>query len=65
MNIDEAINGLELEVAGLDVELKDQRLLYRSMGISIDSLEADRIALLYRISNLKRERGSRDQAQST
>jgi hypothetical protein len=49
------IHALELEIQGIDVELKEARLLHRSLTVKIESLEADRVNLTYEINRIRYE----------
>jgi hypothetical protein len=50
---EDEILALELEIAGLDVELREKRMLARSYNVAIEALEAQRLSLTYRISYIR------------
>ena len=49
------IQALEAELRGIELELSVKAPMHRSLSIAIDSLEADKNDVLYRIYRLKRE----------
>lgn len=55
MDRDDQINALELELHGLDQELKDKRMLHRSLTTAVEYLEAQRLDLVYRLKRLQNE----------
>lgn len=54
MNRDDCINALELELHGLDQELKNKKLLHRSLSIAIDYLEAQQKDLQRKLERIKK-----------
>lgn len=47
------IHAIELEISGLDVELKEKRLHHQSLTIAIEHLERERHELAYILMRLK------------
>jgi hypothetical protein len=52
---DDEKHALELELHGLDQELKDKRMLHRSLTTAVEYLEAQRLELVYRLKRLQNE----------
>lgn len=57
------LHALEAELHGIELELSTKTPIHRSLSIAIDSLEADKNEVLYRIYRLKRE--ARQDAETT
>jgi len=53
MNKDDEINAIELELQGLDIELRNKRLLHQSLVATIAYLENSRLQLLHKLMQLK------------
>ncbi len=49
------LRSLEAELHGIETELASKVPMHRSLSVAIDSLEADKNDVLYRIYRLKRE----------
>lgn len=47
------INAIELELHGIDTELRNKRLLHQSLVATINYLENSRLQLLHRLMQLK------------
>lgn len=47
------INALELEIHGLESELKDKRLMHQSLVATITYLEREHLRLLHKLMELK------------
>lgn len=47
------INAIELELHGIDTELKQKRMLHRSLVATIDYLEREQLRLIHQLQSLK------------
>lgn len=53
MTKEDELLALELEIAGLDTELKEKRMIARSTNVAIEHLEGQRLELVYRIRRIR------------
>ena len=47
------INAVELEIRGIETELKNKRLLHQALVASIDYLEREHLRLIHELQSLK------------
>lgn len=55
MDRDDEKHALELELHGLDQELKDKRMLHRSLTVAVEYLEAQRLEVVYKLRRYREE----------